>query len=355
MVSQELFERFLVTSVPDDESDSMLDTLLTDCAPPILNRVVRSRLGSMYTAADAAELTSEAMLELLSRLRSLRETRESTSDLPFDALAAGVAANTVHRFFARRFPERNRLRKRLRYVIETGGRFRLWLGTNGAAICGLDRTSPPRKSPAGDSELLADAADVQRCLDRLRQRPLPAEPLPPLVLEILRTLARPIDLSRLTTLVAEIAGIREPSWISPAAGSDEEIPGLPADPAPSAAIRLELRQRLERLWREVLLLSARHRNALLLSARAVSGAAVWLIVDVGIASFREVAGALEMTPEALAEVWNRLPLEDLDIATRLGLDRQQVINLRSTARERLVRRENPVAKSATGPITKLSR
>jgi DNA-directed RNA polymerase specialized sigma24 family protein len=344
--SQELFDRYLAARAPGDDPDGTLNTLLTDCAQPILNRVVRSRLGSLYTQADAAELSSEAMLELLARLRALREEGAAAANLPFHALAAGVAANTVHRFFARRFPERNRLRKRLRYVIETDGFFRLWAGTDGAAICGLAR--------ARGDEPLADAAGIQRCLDRLRQRPLAVHPLPHLVLEILRTLASPIDLTRLTTLVADRVGIKEPTWISAPSGGEEEVAGAPADPAPSAEKRLEVRQRLERLWTEVLLLSARHRSALLLSSRVPSGAALWLMVDLGVASFREVAGALEMCPEELAELWNRLPLEDREIAARLGLDRQQVINLRSTARERLVRRENAGA-SGSGPITKGNR
>ena len=349
MGSQELFERYLASPAPGDDPDSILETLLTDCAPPILNRVVRKRLGSLYTPEDAAELTSEAMLELLSRLRALGEGG-ATSDLPFDALAAGVAANTVYRFFAQRFPEHNRLRKRLRYVIETGGRFRLWTGPDGAAICGLAHTSPQRAGQgAAAAERLVDAADIERCLDRLRRRPMPAHPLAPLVFEILRTLARPIDLSRLTTLAAEVVGIEEPSWVSAQAGGEEEIPGLPADPAPSAAMRLELRQRLERLWPEILRLPARHRSALLLGARTSAGAAVGLVVDLGVATFREAAAALEIGPEELAELWNRLPLEDLEIAARLGLDRQQVINLRSTARQKLARRENAGDSAPRGP------
>jgi hypothetical protein len=191
----------------------------------------------------------------------------------------------------------------------------------------------------------------------LRQRPIPAHPLAPLVFEILRTLGRPIDLSRLTTVVAEIVGIEEPSWVSAQAGGEEEIPGLPADPAPTAAMRLELRQRLDRLWPEILRLPARHRSALLLGARASAGAAVGLVVDLGVATFREVAAALEMSREELAELWNRLPLEDLEIAARLGLDRQQVINLRSTARQKLARRESSGDPTARGPapISKVNR
>jgi DNA-directed RNA polymerase specialized sigma24 family protein len=345
--SQELFERYLAASTPDDDPGTILESLLTGCAQPILNRVVRSRLGSLYTPADACELASEAMLELLGRLRSLREPG-AAANLPFDALAAGVAANTVYRFYARRFPEHNRLRKRLRYVVETGRRFRLWLGSNGASVCGLAAAS------AAEAGRIADAADVERCRERLRQRPIAAEPLAPLVLEILRTLVRPIDLSRLTALVAEIAGLCEPSWVSPSEGA-EDIPGMPADPAPSAAIRLELRQRLSRLWPEILLLPVRNRCALLLSARDPSGAALWLLVDLGVASFREAAGALEMAPEELAGLWNRLPLDDHEIAGRLGLGRQQVINLRSTARERLARREDQAGAIGARPIRQENR
>jgi hypothetical protein len=338
--SQKLFERYLAATPPDEDPEYFIEVLLTDFAPPILNRVVRSRLGALYTPDDASELSSEAMMELLSRLRALRERGAAAADLPFDGLAAGVAANTVHRFYARRFPERNRLRKQLRYVVETGDRFRLWLGANGASICGLANNREPDR--------LADAADIGRCLDRLRQpangSPVPAHPLATLVFEIMRALKHPIDLSRLTAMCADFIGIREPSLVSHSRaspyGGDEDLPELPPDPAPSVAMRLELRQRLERLWQEVLLLTPRHRGALLLSARAPNGAALGLVVDLGIASFREVAAALEITVEELAELWNRLPVEDSEIAGRLGLGRQQVINLRATARERLERREN---------------
>ena len=349
MGSQELFERYLGVSLREDDPDSLLETLLVDCAQPILKRVARSRLGSLYTPADAADLASEAMLELLGRLRAMREGNRPAAEYPFDALAAGVAANTVHRFFARRFPERNRLRKRLRYVMETDARLRLWTGADGAAICGL-------AGAAQEGQPLAGAADIERCAAQMRKQPLPAHPLGPLAAATLRALARPVDLSRLTALVAEmVGGLQEPSWISPSAYREEEVPGMPPDPAPSAAARLELRQRLERLWPQILDLTVRHRNALLLSARGPSGAAAWLLVDLGVASFREMAEALETTPETLAGLWNRLPLEDLEIAARLGLGRQQVINLRCTARERLARREDAAGKGSSGPITKVNR
>ncbi|HEY6546325.1 MAG TPA: helix-turn-helix domain-containing protein, partial [Vicinamibacteria bacterium] len=53
---------------------------------------------------------------------------------------------------------------------------------------------------------------------------------------------------------------------------------------------------------------------------------------------RQIARALELPEIELAELWNRLPLDDHQLAERLGCSRQQVINLRSAARKRLTRR-----------------
>jgi hypothetical protein len=57
-----------------------------------------------------------------------------------------------------------------------------------------------------------------------------------------------------------------------------------------------------------------------------------------VASFEDLASALDITTDDLASLWNGLPLDDLTIAARLGVTRQQVINLRKSARERLERR-----------------
>jgi hypothetical protein len=47
---------------------------------------------------------------------------------------------------------------------------------------------------------------------------------------------------------------------------------------------------------------------------------------------------MEMPPAQLATLWPRLPLSDLEIAAALNVGRQQVINLRKSARARLQRR-----------------
>jgi hypothetical protein len=102
---------------------------------------------------------------------------------------------------------------------------------------------------------------------------------------------------------------------------------------------IDRRRYLETLWPEIRALPARQRAALLLNLRDVGGAGMlWVFPLSGVASMREIAAALEITPEQLAALWKELPLDDATIAGRLECTRQQVINLRMSARKRLANR-----------------
>jgi DNA-directed RNA polymerase specialized sigma24 family protein len=124
------------------------------------------------------------------------------------------------------------------------------------------------------------------------------------------------------------------------AGQGEEDPlvRLP-DPAPDAAAVLERRTYLSHLWEEIRQLPERQAAALILNLRdGQRRNAVALLPLTGVATMREIALAIGMPAERFAAIWNRLPLEDAAIAELLGVTRQQVINLRKSARERLARR-----------------
>ena len=58
----------------------------------------------------------------------------------------------------------------------------------------------------------------------------------------------------------------------------------------------------------------------------------------GAASLRETAATLELPVGDFAALWNELPLPDDVVAARLGYTRQQVTNLRMSARKRLAHR-----------------
>jgi hypothetical protein len=99
------------------------------------------------------------------------------------------------------------------------------------------------------------------------------------------------------------------------------------------------RQYLSRLWGEVCELPVNQRVAILLNLRDDDGlSALPLLPLTGIATIRQIAEVLNIPALDLAALWPELPLDDARIAERLTLKRQQVINLRKSARERLGRR-----------------
>ncbi|HEX4961254.1 MAG TPA: sigma-70 family RNA polymerase sigma factor [Thermoanaerobaculia bacterium] len=133
---------------------------------------------------------------------------------------------------------------------------------------------------------------------------------------------------------------REPEPARPPREDGEADPlALLADPAPNAAAALQQRSRLALLWEEIRQLPPRQATALLLNLRdAQRENALSLLPLTGVATIRDIARTLGMSAETLAQIWHRLPYEDVEVATLLGVSRQQVINLRKSARERLARR-----------------
>jgi hypothetical protein len=141
-----------------------------------------------------------------------------------------------------------------------------------------------------------------------------------------------IELDQLVTIVAGLTGVSDDRAQQPLnSGAASELP----DARPSVGTELDQRVFLELVWTEVVALPLRQRQALLLSLDEVHSLAV-----IGIARVSHIAEAVGMSAAQFAAVWNELPLDDTAIAQHLGVTRQQIINLRKAARERLTRRMN---------------
>ena len=315
------------------DPDDLLARLVLDYALPAMRRVIGARL-SQAQAAEREDLAADATAALIARLAAMRGNpaeRVAVSD--FEAYAAGVAANTVHAYLAARFPARNRLRRRMRFALSSDPRLAIAESAQGLWICGL--AGQTGKSPALP-------ADLEACRAELASRRLPADLADFLVL-LFTHLGQPSELNALTSLAADALGVSDRA---PAAEDLEQT--LP-DPRQSPDSQAEMRAWLARLWEEIRALPAAQRTALLLNLRTSQGAALGLIGDLGVAPFPELAEAAGLTREELHALWNQLPLNDLAIAARLGMDRQQVINLRSSARRRLERRMRPAGQYPGDP------
>jgi DNA-directed RNA polymerase specialized sigma24 family protein len=321
------------------ESERRLASLLEEHAAPVVRGVVRNRLRVTLSAGDGREENQDALdlggdiyADLLSELNSLKSNPDGRAIENFRSYVAAVAYNACHRHLRRKYPQRHSLKTRLRYLLTHHSGFALWDSDEDTHLCG---PAPWRGRPAPANTSAQDLS--ARARERLggadAQRLQLAELLP----SVFGAAGGPVELDELVNAVADLQGVsgqkaREDSDESKALEQMSDA-RAPADE------ELERRLYLARLWDEVCELPVNQRAALLLNLTDAQGRdLIALLPYTGVASVRRIAEALGMPAAEFAALWNELPLEDAAIAARLGVTRQQVINLRKSARARLGRR-----------------
>jgi RNA polymerase sigma factor (sigma-70 family) len=277
------------------ESDEILLTSVSGVVRTAIQRTLRSHFAAQpeFVRQSIDDLAGEAMLVLVRKLREVREGAWPEAIQNFQGYAATVASNVCYAYLRRRYPAWTRLKNQVRYVMTHDPDLALRETETGTSICVWKR-------PAAVDNRSAALRD--------------------LVKTVIRNAGGPLQLNDLVSAVAEIKGIRD---VDPTA-ADDRI----ADPRPAASP--DDASFLKKVWEELKQLPVRQRMALLLNLRDFP------VTEV--ASMADIAGVLEMPVQELARMWNDLPIDDLKIADRLGITRQQVINLRKAARARLARR-----------------
>lgn len=288
-----------------------IERLMVEARPlidAILSRYTRS--GTLMLPEDVDDVMATIHLRLLEKLRAVHAGADAPIE-NFQSYVATLTYNSASDFMRRRFPERARIKQRVRYALTYDPRLAMWITAYGYA--------------AGFVEWSGSAAalhDVPPGLD-----PPPADTAEAIA-AILAAAHGPVLVDAIVDFIA--AG--SPTPVSVAA---ETLPGTGHDPV----ARLEDRDFACVLWGEIRQLRPAQRKALLLNLRYGGDLDVLTVLMMsGITTFSELAAALEMTRERLLSIWNELPLDDAAIAAMLQVTRQQVINLRKAARDRLSRR-----------------
>lgn len=304
----------LLLAADENARTAALETLLTTRVQPLINRIL-SRYQSFLSPADTEDLASSVALRLVRRLHRAGDlAQRPIADL--DGFAAKLTYNVIYDLMRRRYPETAKLRTRLRYLLSHDSRFGIWESAAGVT-CGLanDRGAPPVR-----------ATPMEQQTHCLRDMPSRADALEALFMALNAGLL----LDDLVAICAEAWNIVEQP-ISPVVDTASVSGGV--------LNGMEARQYLVALWKEIRELRPAQRQALLLNLRdEQSGNALSLLLISGVAGFDEISNMLGLTPASCASLWNDLPVDDLTIGSMLGVSRQQVINLRKAARQRLMRR-----------------
>ena len=310
-------------------ADRELDRLVGAEAAPLIDRVVRAQLTDL-SEADREDIVAGALVRLTETLRALRGGRHEETIASLEAYTVTTARNACHAFLRARQPQRTRLANQVRYLLGHDPGLASWPGRGGVALAGLAAwRGRERAAPAA-----AGSPPLERAADRL--------PLAELVRRLLLHRGGPWPLSELVAALAHLRGVHDAPPVSltaEPAGEEENAPLELAEGRPGQDRELADRQFLARVWAQVHELPRRQRVALLLNLRdAGGGDLLSLFPATGLARSRELARVLALPADELEALWERLPLEDREIAELLDATPRQVINLRKSARQRLARR-----------------
>lgn len=340
------------------EAREQMERLLGEMEP-VIGGILRARWRSGRPTGDgrevreadtAQDVRGEVLTHLIGRLNELKDGPRPPSWVPPEPIGnfRGFVATTTYRVcdthLRKRYPRRACLKNRLRYLLtdqtnQSG--FAIW-AAEGKRLAGFAawRGQPAIPTAGFRSRELAD--DPRASASRLLPGDDPAHANPAdLVAAIFNWVGGPFEFDDLVQIVATFLQIDDrPDQELYAEGEDCVSPAERiADPVTNPARETEQRAHLQSLWTEIRQLSPRQATALLLNLRDVQGRGVIALFPLrGVATIREISGCLGMSAEQFAGIWNDLPMEDASIAELLGCTRQQVINLRKVARERLARR-----------------
>jgi CRP-like cAMP-binding protein len=340
-------------------SEKLLGQLIYEHAGPVINKIIKHKLRVSLDATqgnlqnqDGLEIAGELRLILLSELRALKDNQDHRPIGNFLSFVAIKTYSACADYFREKNPQRWRLKNTLRHQLKQNPLYALWKREeNNRWYAGL---SDWRERESADEERAPQPLSLNVTAEKLAAR-LPREDikrLPPdeLLSVIFELAEHAIEFDRVVALAAEAWGIKDQA-VESFENEDGELTNELADASQRIDLIVEHRSYLAKLWAEVSQLPALQRAALLLNLRDAEGSGVIAFIPhLGIASRSEIARMLGMTEERFGALWNDLPLDDTRIAGLLGLTRQQVINLRKTARERLARRMKGLEKSAESSL-----
>ncbi|MEO7969986.1 MAG: hypothetical protein ABI698_01710 [bacterium] len=332
----------LLRVTDESELQAILTQIVSEHAAPVIRDIIRHKLRLSSTAnkrrsdTEADDIYHDAVVQLLSRLKDFTADPEQRTIGHLRSYVAVVAYNSCYQHLRQAYPQRHILKNRLRYLIKRHVSFSLWESPEHELICGF--ASWEQEGRTAKAEALNQLLYDPQLLIKAGAPPPGAKLSAEALAAVFEYLGGSLKLDALVTIMAALWGIKDQtSSIDEAAAGTEQLPALNTD----IDSEIDRREYLRNLWGEITKLPIRQRAALLLNLRDAEGrGCIELFHLAGVASFKQLAEALEVSLEQFAVLWNDLPLDDLAIANRLGLTRQQIINLRKSARCRLSRRVN---------------
>ncbi|MCX6612113.1 MAG: hypothetical protein NTW74_14820, partial [Acidobacteria bacterium] len=173
------------------EAGELLSHLANTHLCPLVEAVLRARLARFPRfQQETGDIAAEAMVKILSRLQQWRAgTAEPIADL--NAYAAITIRRACDQLFRHHFPNRHRLKNRIRYVLKPERGYAVWTAPNHEICCGLRSWEGSRA--AQPAELGVS----------------PFLPLQDIIATFFQTIGQPVELDHLVDLIAAATGVSD--------------------------------------------------------------------------------------------------------------------------------------------------
>lgn len=320
---------------------------------------------------DARDLYGEIVLAVVEELNKLNAALQPRAINEPCGFIAVIAYHRCADYLRWKYRRRHSLKNKLRYFLSHRAGFALWEGDR--EMLGGFAAWPSRHLRTARAEQLDRVRAAPDAFNQSAGRELEnfnAADWERLLEAIFKAVDGPVELDDLVNLVAELLGVKDAAAQVRRLEADEES-DLPDYDPPSPGLTPEeiawVRQFLRRLWEEIGALRPLQRIAYLLNftdadgdvdvfarnqiaTRSEIGSAINLTAAQFMILWDELeldeqtrAGARELATadQRFAFAWLHLPLFDSIIAKLLDGKRQQVINLRNGAHDKLVRQMKP--------------
>jgi hypothetical protein len=321
-----------------ENAEEALAFLIEKQVEPLVKKILRGKFHASLridderlSNQDALELTSEIKALILSKLRDLKAENNGNCIENFEAYVNTTTINAYRQYLRAKYPLRLQLKNKLRYLLTHRREFSLWQSGENLWLCGFENWKKRDFNSANNN---SSPEYKTALIDSLRENFKQHTDLASQISEVFDYCQNPIPFADLVAVIGDLHGIKEPLEISDAEASAEN------SAARETKIDLQMEQAafLKLLWREICELPLRHRLVLLLNLKEGGESLIALLPLLRVASIRQIAEKLEIEAVDFARIWNELPWDDARIAGYLNITRQQVINLRQSARAALRRR-----------------
>src|SRR5882724_10856303 len=192
-------------------AEALLEELVVEHAQPGIQKVVRYKLAfqGRSEAQDIEDVSGEVMVELIGRLRSIKQSDPLEAIGSFSGYTAVTAYHACNEYLRRKYPNRHRLKNRLRYLLNNEYTFEIWEAGDAGWLCGM------RQWRADDTSR-APADRVGRWRDILADLPHGQSASRPtdLLTRVFDHLRGPVEFDELVDIMAWLWGVDDQEHLS---------------------------------------------------------------------------------------------------------------------------------------------